>query len=100
MPRLAPVTRATAPLILRAFIVSSFPVVSCGSVLVEVILFQEFRPELLWRCWEGPAPFPRGGHYISIPPPPIGLISPQVSSPGNKKRFSPPSYYLAHPPFH
>src|SRR5260221_14167625 len=100
MPRLAPVTRATAPLILRAFIVSSFPVVSCGSVLVEVILFQEFRPELLWRCRNVRTPFRRGVHEISIRPHPVDMIPPQFIRPQIKK-LSPPLPEYVHPrPIH
>src|ERR1700692_1498478 len=69
-------------------------------LLIQIVFFQEFGPEILWRSgnvW--PTPW-RKVHEIPIRPHRVDMIRRRLSSPEMKNRSTLPPKYMHHRPLH
>src|ERR1700758_3903384 len=67
---------------------------------IQIVFFQEFGPELLWRSGNVWPPLWRKVHEIPIRPPRVDMIRRQFSSPEMKNLSILPPKYMHHWPLH
>src|SRR4029077_5292253 len=65
-------------------------------LLVQIVFFQEFGPEILWRSGNVWPPLWRKVHEIPIRPPRVAMIRRQLSSPEMINLSSLPPKYMHH----